>query len=291
MRSTHGMRNAAVAGVIEALLLVALVAIIISMIQLVYIPQVMEQREADHMDQVFNQFSSLKAMVDMQGTARSFSPISSMLPLGSPRLPYFLTVPGQGRIVYEASSRITVNPAPYDEKTHALFPAEGLNISCLHYEAENAYFVDQEYILEGGGIVMQQQGSRSVMLADPSVSDRNESSLILRIDLPVFMEKAGKAQAEGEGKCFIRTNYSSNRTYVDLAFHGIIRIYTDYVTAWNQTLHDILGVYHQNGYLTISLDPDPSPQYVEITALTKKNVELHLNIINIYVQIGPGWVE
>ena len=40
----------AVAGVIEALLLVALVAIVLSTIQLIYIPQVMEQREADHED-------------------------------------------------------------------------------------------------------------------------------------------------------------------------------------------------------------------------------------------------
>ena len=35
----------AVAGVIEALLLVGLVAVILSVIQLLYIPQVMEQRE------------------------------------------------------------------------------------------------------------------------------------------------------------------------------------------------------------------------------------------------------
>ena len=54
--------NHAVAGVIEALLLVALVAIILSTIQLVYIPQVMNEREADHMEDVSNQFSFLKSI-------------------------------------------------------------------------------------------------------------------------------------------------------------------------------------------------------------------------------------
>ena len=66
------------------------------MIQLTYVPQIMEQKEADHMDQVFNQFSQLKSMVDMQAMSQSTSPISSMLTLGSPKLPYFLTVPALG---------------------------------------------------------------------------------------------------------------------------------------------------------------------------------------------------
>ena len=54
--------NHAVAGVIEALLIVALVAIIISTIQLVYIPQIMSQREADHMQEISNQFSYIKSV-------------------------------------------------------------------------------------------------------------------------------------------------------------------------------------------------------------------------------------
>ena len=47
--------NKAVAGVIEALLIVALVSIIISTIQLIYIPEIMKQKEYDHMEEVENQ--------------------------------------------------------------------------------------------------------------------------------------------------------------------------------------------------------------------------------------------
>ena len=78
MKRTKFMReNKAVAGVIEALLMVALVAIILSMIQLYYIPQIMEQKEADHMDDVTNQFSFLKAMIDFQSMVEENVPISS----------------------------------------------------------------------------------------------------------------------------------------------------------------------------------------------------------------------
>jgi competence protein ComGC len=69
-------RKDAVAGVIEALLLVALAAIIISTIQLVYIPQMMEQRESDHMDDVENQFSYLKSVIDLQSMVKEDVPIS-----------------------------------------------------------------------------------------------------------------------------------------------------------------------------------------------------------------------
>ena len=78
-----GMHTQAVAGVIEALLMVGLVAVIISIIQLNYIPQVMNQKEADHMDQVFNQMSSLKSMIDLQAMTQSSTPISSMITLSS----------------------------------------------------------------------------------------------------------------------------------------------------------------------------------------------------------------
>ncbi|MBP1662186.1 MAG: hypothetical protein H6P94_435 [Thermoplasmatales archaeon] len=66
-RRTFGMQNKAVAGVIEALLMVALVSIVLSVVQLVYIPEVMEQRESEHMDLVSNQISTLKSMIDLQG--------------------------------------------------------------------------------------------------------------------------------------------------------------------------------------------------------------------------------
>ena len=63
MTNKKDRKKLAVAGVIEALLLVALASIILSTIQLVYIPQMMEEREAEHMDEVSNQFSSLKFMI------------------------------------------------------------------------------------------------------------------------------------------------------------------------------------------------------------------------------------
>ena len=96
------------------------------------------------------------------------------------------------------------------------------------YKSENSYFVNQEYALEGGGIIMHQPNSDSVMRADPSIAAVNQSSkIVLHFDLPVFVGMQGKTLTEGEGKCFIRTNYSSNQTYfTNIPAGGNIKIYT-----------------------------------------------------------------
>lgn len=287
MRSKNGMQNYAVAGVIEALLLVALVAIIISMIQLVYVPQIMEQKEADHMDQAFNQFSTLKSMVDMQTMTQSTSPISSVLTLGSARLPYFLTVQAWGGLTYinDTTTRITINNA---STTWGI-------LSSLHYDAQNSYFVSQNYVLEGGGIIVQQETGNPVMRAAPSISYDSTNPIMVHFDLPTFVETAGKVSTQGEGKCFVRTVYLSTDTpphqINGFGLNEKIQIHSKYAAAWNQSLHDALGALEVNGYLKIQLSSGANP-FVEITRIGGMNqVNVEINIFRIQVQIGPGWVE
>jgi len=288
MPKKFGTHTQAVAGVIEALLMVALVTIVISVVQLYYIPQVMEQKEAEHMDQVFNQFSSLKSMVDMQTITRSSSPISSMITLGSRELPYFITAKATGDL------STNENPAFKIEFNPPLIGmANSVSLTSIVYRADNSYFVDQSYILEGGGIIVTQPDGISVMRSDPSISAVNNSgTIVISMDYPHVMALPGKNNTGGDGKCYIRTNYSSNRTYngpIDSPF-GYIKIYTQYLNAWNTSLFGILGIYDANGYLHITVHGTQPSGYIEITP-GSKNIQFKLNIIDILVQIGPGWVE
>lgn len=288
-----GMHNHAVAGVIEALLLVALASIIISMIQLIYIPQVMEQRESEHMDEVFNQFSTLKSMIDMQAITRSSAPISSMITLGSGGIPYFITEEAQGSLdVNDSSSyRIEMNPPP------GSLPQGVVPLTSIKYEAANFYYINPYiFILEGGGIILDQPGEingKPVMRADPSISAVNNTyTIAIHFDLPHIIGISGKKGTGGmqKGNCFIRTNYSSNKTHFDtIPSGGHIRIYTAYPNAWNVSLYNLLGIYMFNGYIDITWVSAQPTSYIEITPGTK-DIMLQLNVINIYVQIGQGWV-
>ena len=280
-----GTHNQAVAGVIEALLMVALVSVVISMIQLIYIPQIMEQKEAEHMDLVSNQFSTLKSMIDLQGITRSSAPISSMITLGSRDLPYFITAKAFGEVSVKENPtyKITVLPPP------GSLPSGTVPLTSIQYAADNSYFVDQTYILEGGGLIVQQPDGVPVMRADPSISSVNNTNTItLHFDLVHVITIPGKNSTNGEGNCFIRTNYSSNRTHFDtIQAGGHIRIYTAYPNAWNESLHNLLGIYAVNGYINIAVAPAQS--YIEIIPGTK-DILLQLNVIDIYVQIGQGWI-
>src|SRR4030042_4984279 len=119
----------AVAGVIEALLLVGLVAVILSVVQLVYIPQVMNQREADHMDEVANQFSFLKAIVDLQSMTQKDIPISSPITLGGRELPYFISFKAEGEVnIIDDAGEIQVDYA-------TICP-----LTSIRYTAYNRYY-------------------------------------------------------------------------------------------------------------------------------------------------------
>jgi hypothetical protein len=293
MRTEPLLRDGnAVAGVIEALLIVALIAIVISIIQLVYIPQVMEQREAQHMDDVENQFSYLKSMIDIQAITSSDAPMYSMITLGSRELPYFVTARSFGELKIiggDSGNNLAVYPNMTGPSSKGTF-----NLTAIKYKASNAYFVDQTYILEGGGVIRDQPTGTSSMIVYPSISakKKSDSGINLSFSLPEITGKKDKTDRYGHENCFIRTDYASNSTYsgnISSLNGGYIRIYTDYPHAWNKSLYDILWKFIDEGYANVSLSQSPS--YVEITPEENKYINFKLVIQYIEAQIGPGIVK
>jgi hypothetical protein len=309
MHKKFNVQSQAVAGVIEALLMVALVSIVISMIQLYYIPQVMEQKEAEHMDQVFNQFSSLKSMMDMQSMTQSSSPISSMITLGSRELPYFITARSYGGLTVNEQMQYrleTPNGFPIifpPFPSGASFPPGTVPLTSIEYDADNSYFTDQSYILEGGGIIVNQPDGIPVMRANPSISAGYigvppNDKVKIHFELPVSMGMRAKNNSYSEGNCFIRTNYSVNNTYSYLVEKSqvgdCLKIFTKYPNAWNESLNDILEDFVNNSNIVITNVHAEPTSYIKIapnSGVNGKDILLEINVIRIYVQIGPGWIK
>jgi hypothetical protein len=269
--------NNAVAGVIEALLLVALFAIVLSTIQLVYIPEIMEQREADHMDVVENQFSYLKSIIDLQSSLQEDVLISSPIALGSRELPYFVTARAFGHlnIIDGTSSKIDTDFVV------------GVPLTSIKFESVNSYYVNQELLLEGGCFFIKQGNGETVRI-EPSLSYTNQTTQIrINWTLPAVYSIAGKNSSSGFKNNFIRTNYSSTTSYQGSTTY--IRIYTDYLDAWNYTMNSLLEEPVSNGYISVSKYPAGSPVYVLI-APGSKTLYLNLALISIGAQIGPGIV-
>ena len=223
----------AVAGVIEFLLLVGLFAIVLSMIQLTYIPEVMKQKEADHMDEISNQFSRLKAMMDIQAQEQTNIPISTLITLGSSDLPYFVSAPSTGTIdiidLEETESSIVINDLISIELTN------------INFDSNNIYFIPQKYILEGGGIIIKQPQGSPVMWADPSFNatpTRNANGQVTSIDMYFdipLIKCSGTKNIGGLDSFNIITNYSDDLSDADwtyLSDISSINITTEYPKAW-----------------------------------------------------------
>ena len=296
------------AGVIEALLLIALVAIIMSTIQLVYVPEIMKQKESDHMDEVLNQFSNLKSIIETQsmmgaiqsGQKIAYSPMSSPITLGVDRLPYFVTTftSGQLDIIDKnnaGDSEIRLLPAcPY-------FP-NGIPLTSIKFTANSNYYVpeeDQKYILEGGCIILNQTNGETIKVAPPIAVENNSvnNTIIIYYTIPIFVCKEGKDITAGIDTNFIMTNYSKKYIHSDILDQAnyYIRINSEYLEAWNKTLihnsqhssNGILWEYYDNGYISVEYDDPTNPTYIEIKPNTW-DIRVEFTIIEIIAQIGPG---
>jgi len=297
-------QNSAVAGVLEAILLIGLVAIILSMIQLYYVPEIMQQKESDHMDQVSNQLAQLKSVIETQAMMGiidydetiAHTPMSSPLTLGSKELPYFVSARSYGtlKIIDQDladDNIINIQPASVD------FPS-GIPLTSIYYKATNFYFPEniqpwQEYIFEGGGIILKQSNGE-VMRGFPGINVENNSALghiKIKYFIPIFDSIAGKKNYSSWRDCYVYTNYSKHYTHIGPATK--IQIFSDYADAWYDCLFNesrgILWEYQDNGYINVQFDETVTPNKIEITP-SSANIQLELTIAVISAQVGPGYV-
>lgn len=277
-------KDTAVAGVIEALLLVALVAVVISTIQLVYIPDIMEDKEAEHMDEVENQFSHLKSVIDLQSQVKEHGPISTSITLGSPELPYFVTARAFGRLSYEddTDNYIEINDN------------EQINLNAIKFQSANAYYLNQYFIFEGGGVILKQDDGGEAMKIHPpikfeNISENNQNTIFLNWTVHNFTVLGGKRSAEGYKSCYIRTQYDSNKTF-NYSDVSNITIYSEYAEAWNQSINWLVDSLDSYENITVTI-PNPADKFVKILpADASTSLSVNIEIVDINVQIGIGTI-
>ena len=277
--------DGAVVGIVTAILLVGLLVTVFSIIQTVYVPQWMEEIEANHMNQVSEQFAQMKFSTDIQlyGT-NDTAPlsISSPITLGSEKIPYLLSERSSGTLsISEESITVYISNAT-QSYTYIL--------NGIKYQSQNSYYVDQTYIYESGALIISQEEG-SFLSVSPFFTIQNQSIDLLSLTLVNVTSIGGKTSASGYDTTSIRTQYypALDQT-IQLTNITTIRITTQYPHAWSSYFNDTLadaGLTYgstQDYMLTVSTNPE----MLTISFDTTNTFNLFLKTLK--AQISPGWI-
>jgi hypothetical protein len=273
----------AVVGVVTAVLLIGLIVAVVSLVQTMYIPKIMEQREAEHMDKVSEQFTYLTSVIDGQAADQSKNlPVATSITLGSKELPYMLSIKAFGTIEILDNTRqidiILANGTMYS------YP-----IGVITYSSINGYFLDQSYTYEAGAMIVSQTQGNLMMVRPNFFIDYDETQHILNISLHVVnISSVGqKTIASGFGTYPIQTEFHQIRYNMTLSDVSNIKITTPLSNAWFMFMDSVLrSNLNDNEY-----DLTDTGQALILDNFSSLTVNALFTMIDIHAQIGPGWIE
>jgi hypothetical protein len=289
--------NHGIAGIIVAVLILGLVISVISIIQTVYVPKWMEEREAEHMGVIADQFGQLKYSLDNIAVTQSITPVTTSFTLGSKELGFLSSARAFGHIqVYTEGWKLSING-----------PASVIEFNVLTYSSQNAYFLDQTYTYEAGASVLSQDDG-SVMLYPPSISmSKTTNDITINWSCIDFNVLGSVESIGGYGSYPLRLQFRDNQTYIYQSVEYPINPSTISV----ETSHpDIWEAYLKKICTNAGLKVSPTPDYdVEITTTLVEDglsivkidftqftgdplnaVLLNIYKTNVNLQIGPGWI-
>ena len=268
--------NEAVAGVIVAVLMIGLILSIIAFIQAVYVPQWMEEKEAEHMEEVGNQFSQLKFAVDtLSVTRQKNSPISCSITLGSKEMPF----------LYSEKSYGSLEILPNDCKIEIIDnfgTSFEFNLGSIRYDSDNYYYLDQSYIFEAGALLLVQDED-NVISIQPAISIVDQKDLFF--NFVKFSGIGDKTSASGYGTYPLQAKFFDSE---DLIINSVqqINLNTSYIDAWKGYFEDLFAKSDLRFRIEENL-------YGDCIIITFEDIfpDLNLKVNEISVQISPGWIE
>lgn len=277
----------AVVGIVAAFLIVGLVVAVLSVVQTQYVPKWMREKESDHMNELANQFVDLKYAIDIHTANKEPDiPISTVISLGSNKMPYLMSVKSYGQLkIIENGCNFTVIK---NDSTEELF-----ELGIIKYSSYNQYYIDQDYILEGGAVILSQPRGNTDLIK-PSLSALYEKNVTIFFNMTNVSTLGKKDQSiVGYGPTPIQTEFLSMQKFTEIQNITNITINTSYVNAWYSILNSALIKAGLN-------DAGPGTNYTINTSIENKKVfvdfhdtitvNININIIEIGAQVDWGMI-
>lgn len=278
--------NEGVASIVVAVLLIGLLFTFLSYIQMNQVPDWTEEREAEHMNKVADQFSQLKFAVDMLSTIdKSGNKITTDITLGTKEIP--LPFLQSGKSYGYLKSSVDKCQLNITDQTPISY---SYNLGSLQYSSRNTEYVNMDFMYEAGGVIINQK-SGNIMYISPyfSVDYASAPSVDLTFDAVNFIEDSGNKVTSGHGNSPLLLEYVSKNVSI-INNVDTINIMTDYISAWHNFLNSTIsssGLTYgsSNDFVIIENNNEISIDFNDALL-----VKINIGIIEIKFQIGPGWI-
>lgn len=267
------------AGVVVTLLVIGLMISALALVQTVFVPKWMSQKEADHMEEVSNQFSQIKFAIDtLSVVGQENTQISSPITLGCRETPYLkasraygsLNIdPNEGKIIFR---NIIGDEVKYD-------------LGNIEYKSSNGYFLNQNYIYENGAILLNQDEGDVISSKPGFIID---SSGDFFFNLVRLVPGAEKTSASGFGTYPVQSMFSNSKTN-NIYKSKDMTILSSCPSAWKSYFDDTLS-YHNIGF-SINDETDSGGEIIGFTIEFHNPPDISIKMSEIDVQISPGWIE
>ena len=262
-----------VVGIIVTILFIGLILVIYATIQTYHLPQWLEQKEADHMHIVSNQFAQLKHSIDILSTIDQQNAISTYITLGTPDTPILST--GQ---TYDHMNLLS-NTCSIEVSNSS--STLSFSIDTIKYSSQNSYFVDQSYIYEAGALILS-QSSANLLNGKPFLSISNYTNITMTIIN--ISGLGGKNSAGGCGTFSIYSEFTNSEMYIIENLESI-NITTNYPNAWSVFFNSTTLLYSGLNYDINVFDDAVNVEFSNPLG------NLDLKVADISIQIAPGWIE
>jgi hypothetical protein len=237
-----------VSNIVTSIMMLGIVMTILGMILTVYVPMWARSNEIGHLDDVNDAFVDLKITIDNQVMTNDMgSKYSTRIKLGAGGGPVLGIGRSAGGLDFD-SGRATII-VYQSEDTLNIYGEGGGN---LVFESNNNYYVDQDFILENGAIIVK-QGDSAVMKAEPALYvQKDPVTNLTSLELTTISMVGNHKSIGGNDDRIVDTILTSDMNtphefnwYENNMSSGqniTIRFNTMYPDLWLEYFNDTLGI-------------------------------------------------
>jgi len=288
--------ESAVSTVVSFVLLLGLFVTVLAVFNAHYIPEWKADAEKAHMDDVYDDMSQLKARADMLSLASSLdenSTVSLSIPIkmGGGDIPIVGPTKSSGVLSVndDDNFRISIEGLNTTNSTNQLVISDSYFPGNIRYASNNGYYVDQTFAYENGAVIVSQR-ERSLMKMDPSISIKNQSGTLLKVDLTlmeitgdrVVITSNGIEEVKLTGNDWVEEfNSTKNESLTNLT----ISMNTSYPSAWAKYLND--SAKSEDLAYPSDYNVDEGEDYVIFNLNSSdSNIDFHLNKATVDARVG-----